>query len=184
MPPAAGASFWCRAATTLRQGARVIEDSQRARAWCVQSVRAPLASRNARAGGARDVKNSERTDLLSKNCSLNRDVECPSVGTIFAHSFSEPVSHGAPLYHWQEGGPEPYRPARRQPRAHAPPNACNEPGEARCRTRPQLPAGTEIREGRQPHRGQPIAATLPYPAGATRVLLRGRAQRISATRLL
>src|SRR5262247_1239030 len=35
--------------------------------------------------GARDVKNSERTDLLSKNCSLNRDVECPSVGTIFAH---------------------------------------------------------------------------------------------------
>src|SRR5262249_22953814 len=136
-----------------------------------RTVRAPLASRNAHAGGARDVKNSEGTDLLSKNCSLNRDVECPSVGTIFAHSFSEPVSHGAPLYHWQEGGPEPYRPARRQPRAHAPPNACNEPGEARCRTRPQLPAGTEIREGRQPHRGRPIAATLPYPAGATRVLL-------------
>src|SRR5262249_44409254 len=50
------------------------------------------------------------------------------------------------------------------------------PGEARCRTRPQLPAGTEIREGRQPHRGRPIAATLPYPAGATRVLLRGRAK--------
>src|SRR5499427_9774512 len=25
----------------------------------------------------------------SKNRSLNRDVECPSVGTIFAHSFSE-----------------------------------------------------------------------------------------------
>jgi transcriptional regulator with XRE-family HTH domain len=38
---------------------------------------------------ARDLKNSERTDLLSKNCSLNRDVECPSVGTIFAHSLSE-----------------------------------------------------------------------------------------------
>jgi hypothetical protein len=28
---AAGASFWCRAATTLRQGARVIEDSRRLR---------------------------------------------------------------------------------------------------------------------------------------------------------
>src|SRR5262249_16021623 len=38
---------------------------------------------------ARDLKNSERTDLLSKNCSLNRDVECPSVGTIFAHILSE-----------------------------------------------------------------------------------------------
>ena len=30
-------------------------------------------------------------DLLSKNCSLNRDVECPSVGMIFAHSFSAPA---------------------------------------------------------------------------------------------
>src|SRR2546430_2529915 len=30
-PPAAGASFWCRAATTLRQGARVIEDNRRLR---------------------------------------------------------------------------------------------------------------------------------------------------------
>src|SRR5262249_13040858 len=29
--PAAGAFFWCRAATTLRQGARVIEDSRRLR---------------------------------------------------------------------------------------------------------------------------------------------------------
>jgi transcriptional regulator with XRE-family HTH domain len=38
---------------------------------------------------ARDLKNSERTDLLSKNCSLNRDVGCPSVGTIFARSFGE-----------------------------------------------------------------------------------------------
>src|SRR5262249_5584938 len=51
----------------------------------VQKTTFPQAAR----AGARDVKNSERTDLLSKNCSLNRDVECPSVGTIFAHSFSE-----------------------------------------------------------------------------------------------
>src|SRR5262252_9831298 len=51
----------------------------------VQKTTFPQAAR----AGARDVKNSERTDLLSKNRSLNRDVECPSVGTIFAHSFSE-----------------------------------------------------------------------------------------------
>jgi hypothetical protein len=51
----------------------------------VQKTTFPQAAR----AGARDVKNSERKDLLSKNCSLNRDVECPSVGTIFAHSFSE-----------------------------------------------------------------------------------------------
>ena len=30
---------------------------------------------------------------------------------------------------------------------------------------------------------QPVAANVPYPAGASRVLLRGRAERISATRL-
>jgi hypothetical protein len=28
--------------------------------------------------------------------------------------------------------------------------------------RPHLPAGAEIRERRQPHRGEPIAATVPY----------------------
>src|SRR5262249_9472453 len=33
----------------------------------------------------------------SKNCSLNRDVECPSVGTIFAHSFSERSAMAAHL---------------------------------------------------------------------------------------
>src|SRR5262245_56502412 len=52
-----------------------------------------------------------------------------------------------------------------------------------CRTRPHLPAGAEIRERRQPHRGEPVAATLPYPSGASSVLLRGRAERISATRV-
>ena len=45
----------------------------------VQKTTFPQAAR----AGARDVKNSEQTDLLSKNWSLNRDVECPSVGTIF-----------------------------------------------------------------------------------------------------
>src|SRR5262249_44635434 len=49
--------------------------------------------------------------------------------------------------------------------------------------RPHLPAGAEIRERHQPHRGQPVAAHLPYPSGASSVLLRGRAERISATRL-
>src|SRR5262249_62425828 len=92
---AAGASFWCRAATTLRQGARVIEDSRRC-AWCPVSKSAAdfqerLCWRLA------ILKNSERTDLLSKNCSLNRDVECRSVEMIFAHSFSE-RSAMAPRY--------------------------------------------------------------------------------------
>src|SRR5262249_15343196 len=71
-------------------------------------------------------------------------------------------------------------PIDQPPGADAPPNACNEPGEAGCRTRPYLPAGAEIRERRQPHRGQQVAANVPYPAGASRVLLRGRAERISA----
>src|SRR5215510_163637 len=92
-------------------------------------------------------------------------------------------SHGGSLTIAAEEGPGPHRPARRQPRADAPPNACNEPGKAGCRTRPHLPAGAEIRERRQPHRGEPVAANLPYPAGASGVLLRGRAERISATRL-
>src|SRR5262249_45570764 len=48
--------------------------------------------------------------------------------------------------------------------------------------RHHLPASAEMREGRQPHRGQPVAANLTYPAGASGVLLRGRAKRISATR--
>src|SRR6266508_1787449 len=65
----------------------------------------------------------------------------------------------------------------------APLDAFNEPGKAGCRTRPHLPAGSEIRERHQPHRGEPIAANLPYPSGANSVLLRGRAERISATRL-
>jgi transcriptional regulator with XRE-family HTH domain len=34
----------------------------------------------------------------------------------------------------------------------------------------------------QSHRGQPVAANLPYPSGASSVLLRGRAERINATR--
>src|SRR5215831_2530803 len=69
----------------------------------VQKTTFPQAAR----AGARDVKNSERTDLLSKNCSLNRDVECPSVGTIFAHSFSEP-SAMAPRYTiGRKGAPNP-----------------------------------------------------------------------------
>src|SRR5262249_21217032 len=68
-------------------------------------------------------------------------------------------------------------------RLRMPPNACNEPGKAGCRTRPHLPAGAEIRERCQPHRGEPVAANVPYPSGASRVLLRGRAERTSATRV-
>src|SRR5262249_31297125 len=39
---------------------------------------------------------SGTTDLSSKNCSLNRNVGCPSVGTIFAHSFSERSAMAVP----------------------------------------------------------------------------------------
>src|SRR5262249_22258682 len=63
--------------------------------------------------------------------------------------------------------PEPHRQARRPPRAHAAQDACNEPGEAGCRTRPHLPAGAEIRERHQPHGGQPVAANVRYPSGAS-----------------
>ena len=35
---------------------------------------------------------------MSKNCSLNRDVECPSVGTIFAH-----IASGQPWRFAQQG---------------------------------------------------------------------------------
>src|SRR6516164_5880196 len=107
----------------------------------------------------------------------------PASGRFFAHSSSDRVSHGGSLIIAAKEGPEPHRPARRQPVADAPPNACNEPGKAGCRTRPHLPAGAEIRERCQPHRGEPVAANVPYPSGASSVLLRGRAERISATRL-
>ena len=41
----------------------------------------------------------------------------------------------------------------------------------------------EMRGRRQPRRGQPIAANLTCPSGATSAFLRGRAECISATRL-
>src|SRR5262249_23232948 len=98
-------------------------------------------------------------------------------------SYSERSAMAVRLQFAAKDGPEPHRPACRQACADAPQDACNEPGGAGCRTRPQLPAGTEIREGHEPHRGEPVAANVPYLAGAGRVLLRGRAERISATGL-
>src|SRR5262249_24817240 len=53
---------------------------------------------------ARNLKNSDR-QTSSKNCSLNRDVECPSVGTIFAHGFSERSAHGGSLTIAAKEGP-------------------------------------------------------------------------------
>jgi DNA-binding XRE family transcriptional regulator len=38
-------------------------------------------------------------------------------------------------------------------------------------------------KGATPHRGRSVTANLPYPSGASRVLLRGRAESISASRL-
>src|SRR5262249_44123584 len=63
----------------------IIIQSTNPHKWLSKKCRS-LSKKDIRAvarAGARHVKNSERTDLLSKNCSLNRDVECPSVGTIF-----------------------------------------------------------------------------------------------------
>ena len=45
---------------------------------------------------------------MSKNCSLNRNVECPSVGTIFAYSFSERIRRGGSLTIAAKEGPEPH----------------------------------------------------------------------------
>src|SRR6516162_4883341 len=53
---------------------------------------------------ARNLKNSDG-QTSSKNCSLNRDVECPSVGTIFAHGFSERSAHGGSLTIAAKEGP-------------------------------------------------------------------------------
>src|SRR5262249_18729826 len=78
-------------------------------------------------GGCPKKSNSDRPS--SKNCSLNRDVEWPSVGTIFCSYLYRPVSHGASLCICREEGPGPHRPARRQPGADAPYFACNEPGK-------------------------------------------------------
>src|SRR5262249_11605072 len=105
----------------------------------------------------------------------------PASGRFLLNSLSERITHGGSLT--IAACPEPHRPVCRQPGAYAPQDAWNEPGKAGWRTRPHLPAGAEIRERRHPHRGEPVAANVPYPAGAGRVLLRGRAERVSATRL-
>src|SRR5262249_31213772 len=70
------------------------------------------------AGAARNLKNSNG-QTSSKNCSLNRDVECQSVGTIFANCFSERSAHCGSLTISAKENPETYRPARRRSGAHA-----------------------------------------------------------------
>src|SRR5262249_10444253 len=106
----------------------------------------------------------------------------PASGRFLLNSLSERISHGGSLTIAAKEDPEPHRPARRGPGADAPQGAGNEPGATGRGARHHLPASAEMREGRQPHRGQPVAANLTYPAGASGVLLRGRAKRISATR--
>src|SRR5437868_1236713 len=49
-----------------------------------------------------------------------------------------------------------------------------EPGEARRRAWPHVPAGPEIREGHQPDQRQQATAERRYSAGPGYVLLRGR----------
>src|SRR6516225_2549289 len=107
----------------------------------------------------------------------------PASGRFLLNSLSERISHGGSLTIAAKEGPEPHRPPRRQPGADAPHYAGNEPGATGRGARHHLPASAEMRERRQPHRGQPIAANLTYPSGASSFFLRGRAERISATRL-
>jgi hypothetical protein len=59
-------------------------------------------------------------DLLSKNCSLNRDVDVPASGRFLLNSFSERSAMAVrlPLPAKERSGP--HRPARRQPGADAP----------------------------------------------------------------
>src|SRR5215471_11177767 len=106
----------------------------------------------------------------------------PASGRFLLNSFGE-RSNGGSLTIAAKEGPEPHRPARRGPGADAPQDAGDEPGATGRGARHQLPASAEMRERRQPHRGQPIAANLTCPSGATSVFLRGRAECISATRL-
>src|SRR5262249_53281275 len=55
---------------------------------------------------ARNLKNLTQL-TSSKNCSLNREVECPSVGTIFAHIFSERSAMAAHLQLPRKKAPNP-----------------------------------------------------------------------------
>src|SRR3984957_13105736 len=83
---------------------------------------------------------------------------------------------GADDYDPQKGA-EPDRQTCRQPRAHAPDDVVDEPGEAWRRARPDVSTSPEIRERHQSDRRQPTAAHFKHPSGAGRVLLRGRAER-------
>src|SRR5262249_44839818 len=147
-------------------------------AWCPVSKSA-AGSRNACAGGSRSLKNSNGQTFVQK---LLVEPGC-RVSQRRDDSFSKRSAMAARSQFAPKDGPEPHRPVCRQPGAYAPQDAWNEPGKAGWSTRPHLPAGAEIREGRQPHRGEPVATNLPCPSGASRVLLRGRAERVSATRL-
>src|SRR5262245_32045466 len=73
--------------------------------------------------------------------------------------------------------------SHRQPSAHAPENACNEPGETGQGARPDLPANTEIRKGREPDRRKPVAANFSNLAGPGRVFLRRCPGRIGNIRV-
>src|SRR5215472_4785054 len=107
----------------------------------------------------------------------------PASGRFFAHSFSERSAHGGSLTIAAKEGSEPHRPAHRGPGADAPQDAGNEPGATGRGARHHLPASAEKRERHQPHRGQPVAANLPYPSGASSVLFRGRAKCSSTARV-
>src|SRR5262245_29304913 len=107
----------------------------------------------------------------------------PASGRFFAHSFSEQSAMAVRLQLPRKKAPNPTdQHVGSRVRMRRLMIAMSQE-KLRCRTRPHLPAGAEIRERRQPHRGEPVAANVPYLAGASRVLLRGRAERISATRL-
>src|SRR5580704_14755464 len=117
-------------------------------------------------------------DLMPNHRNMDRvgvAIDCNGI-TIDGHYPISRGDRGAYYYDCQKDA-EPDRQTCRQPRAHAPDDVVDEPGEARRRARLDVSTSPEIRERHQSDRRQPAAAHFEYPSGARRVLLRGRAER-------
>src|SRR5262245_13981105 len=109
-----------------------------------------------------------------KICSLNRDVECLSIGTIFAYSFSERSAMAVPNPIDQHVGSRVRM--RRKMLSMSQEKLGAELGLSFQQVQKYVRAANRIGASR-------LQQNVPYPAGASRVLLRGRAERLSATRL-
>src|SRR5580693_264096 len=117
-------------------------------------------------------------DLMLNHRNMDRvgvAIDCNGI-TIDGHYPINRGDRGAYYYDCQKDA-EPDRQTCWQPRAHAPDDVVDEPGEARRRSRPDVSTSPEIRERHQSDRRQPAAAHFEHPSGARRILLRGRAER-------